>query len=74
MKSAYLLGAERVIGIDVYRRGSRWRKKKPAPRPSTTKQCDIYEALREMTGGRGPDSCIDAVGSGITRAWTDVRL
>jgi threonine dehydrogenase-like Zn-dependent dehydrogenase len=25
-------------------------------------EVDIYEALRDMTGGRGPDSCIDAVG------------
>jgi threonine dehydrogenase-like Zn-dependent dehydrogenase len=23
---------------------------------------DVYEALKEMTGGRGPDHCIDAVG------------
>jgi threonine dehydrogenase-like Zn-dependent dehydrogenase len=25
-------------------------------------EVDIYEALQEMTGGRGPDSCVDAVG------------
>jgi threonine dehydrogenase-like Zn-dependent dehydrogenase len=25
-------------------------------------EVDIYEALKEMTGGRGPDACIDAVG------------
>jgi len=25
-------------------------------------EVDILDALREMTGGRGPDSCIDAVG------------
>ena len=34
----------------------------PAPRRSTTRRSDVYEALEEMTGGRGPDSCIDAVG------------
>src|SRR5262249_38160207 len=26
------------------------------------REVDVYEALREMTGGRGPDVCIDAVG------------
>src|SRR5436190_634713 len=25
-------------------------------------EVDVLEALREITGGRGPDSCIDAVG------------
>jgi threonine dehydrogenase-like Zn-dependent dehydrogenase len=25
-------------------------------------EVDVYEALKEMTGGRGPDHCIDAVG------------
>ena len=25
-------------------------------------EADIYEALKDMTGGRGPDACIDAVG------------
>ena len=51
-----------------------WRRKRQALRPSTTSRCDIYEALREMTGGRGPDSCIDAVGMeshapGLTYAY-----
>ena len=23
---------------------------------------DVFEVLKEMTGGRGPDACIDAVG------------
>src|SRR5581483_1249889 len=26
------------------------------------KEVDVYDALRQMTGGRGPDHCIDAVG------------
>jgi threonine dehydrogenase-like Zn-dependent dehydrogenase len=26
-------------------------------------QCDVYDSLMDMTGGRGPDACIDAVGS-----------
>ena len=31
-------------------------------------EVDVLEALREMTGGRGPDACIDAVGTGSARA------
>jgi threonine dehydrogenase-like Zn-dependent dehydrogenase len=50
-----------VIAIDRF--GERLRKAQSAGAEtldySTT---DIPEALREMTGGRGPDACIDAVG------------
>src|SRR5207237_5595436 len=36
---------------------------------------DIYEALQEMTRGRGPDACIDAVGTEPeTSASLDSRL
>ena len=33
-----------------------------APKSSTSKQVKVREALAEMTGGIGPDACIDAVG------------
>jgi threonine dehydrogenase-like Zn-dependent dehydrogenase len=60
--SAYLLGAERVIAID--RVPGRLKKASQEARAETLNydQVDIQEALRDMTGGRGPDSCIDAVG------------
>jgi len=34
-------------------------------------QTDVYEAIREMTGGRGADACIDAVGmeAHASNAW-----
>ena len=32
------------------------------PRSSTESEGDVLEKLRDMTGGRGPDACIDAVG------------
>ena len=44
------------------RTGCGWRASGPGPRRSTTRRQDVYEALKEMTGGRGPDACIDAVG------------
>ena len=61
MKSALLLGAERVIAIDCV----------PARLLKAGECCaeainyaevDVLETLKEMTGGRGPDACIDAVG------------
>jgi threonine dehydrogenase-like Zn-dependent dehydrogenase len=60
--SAYLLGAERVIAID--RLPERLRRARDSCNAITLnyEEVDVLEALREMTGGRGPDACIDAVG------------
>ena len=41
--------------------GSGWRREGKAE-VLNYEEVDVFEALREMTGGRGPDSCIDAVG------------
>ena len=63
IKSAYLLGAEKVIAIDRFPYRLRMaRRACRRARRSTTRRCDVHEALKEMTGGRGPDHCIDAVG------------
>jgi threonine dehydrogenase-like Zn-dependent dehydrogenase len=60
--SAYLLGAERVIAVDRFE--ERLRKARDHCNAETLNYdvVDPAEALREMTGGRGPDACIDAVG------------
>jgi threonine dehydrogenase-like Zn-dependent dehydrogenase len=60
--SAYLLGAERVIAIDRF--PERLRKARDNVHAVTLdyESVDITEALRDLTGGRGPDACIDAVG------------
>ncbi|HEY7520664.1 MAG TPA: zinc-dependent alcohol dehydrogenase [Methylomirabilota bacterium] len=63
IKSARLLGAERVIAIDRFP----YRLRIAAERAGATdtidyEEIDLYDALRDMTGGRGPDACIDAVG------------
>src|SRR2546425_2106575 len=62
MKSAFMLGAERVIAID--RVACRLRKAAEDCCAETInyEQVNVPEALKEMTGGRGPDACIDAVG------------
>jgi threonine dehydrogenase-like Zn-dependent dehydrogenase len=60
--SAYLLGAERVIAIDRFPYRLQIAKERAKAEVLNYEQVDVLEALREMTGGRGPDACIDAVG------------
>jgi threonine dehydrogenase-like Zn-dependent dehydrogenase len=63
IKSAFLLGAERVIAIDrVPERLQLAREKTGAEILNFEEVSSVVEALRELTGGRGPDACIDAVG------------
>ncbi len=62
MKSAWLLGAGRVIAIDrLPERLDMARKHCRAEVLDYTK-VNVVEALKELTGGQGPDACIDAVG------------
>ena len=63
--SAFLQGAERVIAID--RLDDRLRLARTASGAETINMeeagaAGVYDQLRDLTGGRGPDSCIDAVG------------
>ncbi|HEY6137158.1 MAG TPA: zinc-dependent alcohol dehydrogenase [Thermoanaerobaculia bacterium] len=63
MKSAWMLGAGRVIAIDRF--AARLRLAADACKAETINYEDVdsvYDTLKEMTGGRGPDRCIDAVG------------
>jgi len=61
--SAKLLGAERVIAIDRFEIRLRMaRDKAGATETINYEETSVPEALREMTAGRGPDHCIDAVG------------
>jgi threonine dehydrogenase-like Zn-dependent dehydrogenase len=79
IKSATLLGAERVIAIDRFPyRLKMAREGAGATHTLNYEECDIDEALRELTGGRGPDHCIDAVGleghsPGIAGAYDKVK-
>jgi threonine dehydrogenase-like Zn-dependent dehydrogenase len=61
--SARLMGAERVIAIDRFSDRLRLaREQGGATDTIDYEQVDVVEHLKEMTGGRGPDVCIDAVG------------
>jgi threonine dehydrogenase-like Zn-dependent dehydrogenase len=61
--SARLLGAERIIAIDRFDyRLALAKEKAGATDVIDYDSVDTAEALNELTGGRGPDKCIDAVG------------
>jgi threonine dehydrogenase-like Zn-dependent dehydrogenase len=63
IRSAFLLGAERVIAIDRF--PERLRMAEAGGAETINYQDDddaVFDQLRTMTGGRGPDSCLDAVG------------
>jgi len=63
IKSAFLLGAERVLAIDqIPERLEMARSKSGAETINCNEVDSVIETLKEMTGGRGPDRCIDAVG------------
>jgi threonine dehydrogenase-like Zn-dependent dehydrogenase len=63
LKSARLLGAERVIGIDRIPERLQMAKAQSEAEVINYEATDVYDCLMDMTGGRGPDACIDAVGS-----------
>jgi threonine dehydrogenase-like Zn-dependent dehydrogenase len=60
--SAYLLGAERVIGIDRFDYRLQMARDKGGAETINYERDSVRDLLREMTGGRGPDHCIDSVG------------
>jgi threonine dehydrogenase-like Zn-dependent dehydrogenase len=61
--SARLLGAERVIVIDRFEYRLRTAERHSRVETLNYEDVDsVPEALKELTGGRGPDACIDAVG------------
>jgi threonine dehydrogenase-like Zn-dependent dehydrogenase len=78
--SALLLGAETVIAIDRFAyRLEMAQSKAGAAHVINYEDTDVNEALKELTGGRGPDACIDAVGmeahhgSGLIHAYDRVK-
>jgi threonine dehydrogenase-like Zn-dependent dehydrogenase len=62
MASAYMLGAERVIGIDRIPYRLAMARDRAKAEIINYEEQNVFEALQEMTGGKGPDACIDAVG------------
>ena len=70
-KAAWIKGAGRVIAVDIL--DYRLDRARTANKVETInpKKEDVIEKLREMTGGRGPDVCVDAVGFEADRTFFD---
>jgi threonine dehydrogenase-like Zn-dependent dehydrogenase len=74
-----LLGAEQVIVIDRYDYRLRSAATHVGCETLNYEQDDVVETLRESSGGRGPDVCIEAVGmeahssSSVVQAYDQVK-
>ncbi|PWT87647.1 MAG: glutathione-dependent formaldehyde dehydrogenase [Acidobacteria bacterium] len=62
IRCAYMLGANRVIAIESVPERLTMAREYGKAEVLDYKGTDIVEELKELTGGRGPDACIDAVG------------
>jgi threonine dehydrogenase-like Zn-dependent dehydrogenase len=72
--SAWLLGASRVIAIDqVPERLQMAREQGQTEIVDLTRE-DVFDRLKTMTGGLGPDACIDAVGLEAHGATLDAYI
>jgi threonine dehydrogenase-like Zn-dependent dehydrogenase len=76
--SARLLGAERIVAIDRFDYRLDLARKHGGAETINYERQDVAETLEELTGGRGPDACIDAVGieahsPGIDYAYDRVK-
>jgi threonine dehydrogenase-like Zn-dependent dehydrogenase len=65
IQSAWMLGAGRVIAIDMVPERLAMAAKDGKAETINFQEGDesVYDRLMEMTGGRGPDRCVDAVGA-----------
>jgi threonine dehydrogenase-like Zn-dependent dehydrogenase len=62
IRSAFMLGAERVIAIDRIPERLAMAQSSGAQIFDYSQDNDVVEVLKQLTGGRGPDACIDCVG------------
>jgi threonine dehydrogenase-like Zn-dependent dehydrogenase len=63
IQSAWMLGAHRVIAIDRLPERLLMAQEHGKAEVINFERESVYETLLAMTGGRGPDRCIDAVGT-----------
>lgn len=73
IRSAFMLGAERVIAIDELPERLEMARKAGAETIDFAAE-DISDALKQMTNGLGPDACIDAVGMEASGHTVDAVL
>lgn len=63
IQSAWMLGAGRVIAIDCVDERLEMARTIGRAEVINFEKQDVYDTLQEMTAGRGPDCCVDAVGA-----------
>jgi len=73
IQSAWMFGAGRVIAIDRVPERLAMARQHGRAETINFEETDVYEKLMEMTKGRGPDRCIDAVGAEAHAASTVVE-
>jgi len=73
IRSAFLLGAARVIAIDHVPERLRMAASAGAELVNFDDEA-VFDRLQQLTGGRGPDACIDAVGLEAHGATVDAYI
>src|SRR5436190_10694281 len=63
IQSAWMFGAGRIIAIDRVPERLKMAAEKGRAETINFDEHKIYDRLMELTGGRGPDRCVDAVGA-----------
>ncbi|PSQ19631.1 glutathione-dependent formaldehyde dehydrogenase [Halobacteriales archaeon QS_8_69_26] len=63
VQSARMLGADQVVAIDRFPERLSMAREHGDAITINYEHEDVYDRLMELTGDRGPDSCIDAVGT-----------
>ncbi|MFC7140766.1 zinc-dependent alcohol dehydrogenase [Halosimplex aquaticum] len=63
IQSAQMLGADRVIAIDRVPERLQMAREHGDAETIHFEEEDVYDTLMAMTGDRGPDACVDAVGT-----------
>ena len=72
--SAWMLGAGRVIAVDRFRERLRLAQTIRTTEILDYTDEDVFDQLKDMTGGRGPDACIDAVGMEAHGTFIDAMM
>ncbi|SFB72512.1 Threonine dehydrogenase [Halobiforma haloterrestris] len=78
IQSARMLGADRIIAIDRIPERLEMAREHADAETIDFEEADVYDRLMEMTGYRGPDRCIDAVGTeahgtGVVGATDEIK-
>ncbi len=74
MKSAWLRGASRVIGVDIEPYRLEMARRTANVEVINAAEVDAVEAIREMSAGYGADVCVDAVGMEADRSFVEKAI